>query len=267
MTQEAFARAADGARIRYRIWGDPASPRRVALVHALAMRAEFWEPVAARLGREVAALAVDCRGHGASDRPAGPYTVERFGDDLAAVLDDAGWERAVLGGASMGGCVAIACAARHPGRVAGLGLIDTTAWYGPTAEADWEGRARKALDGGMGALVEFQKSRWVSDRFREARPEALRAALDIFLANDVAAYAEVCRMLGRVDLRAALPELRAPTRVLVGEEDYATPVAMAEALAEAIPGATLEVIPGARHMTPLETPDVIAAMLRELATG
>jgi 3-oxoadipate enol-lactonase len=93
----------------------------------------------------------------------------------------------------------------------------------------------------------------------------VQRAVDTFLRNDVDAYAASCTMLGACDLRAALPKIKAPAAVVVGEEDYATPVAMAEALANGIAGARLTVIGGARHFTPLERPDVIAEELRRLA--
>ncbi|NNU80795.1 alpha/beta fold hydrolase [Halovulum dunhuangense] len=264
MTHHATATAADGAAIHYRILGAPDAPRRFALVHSLAMTGDFWAEVAASLPADCAVLAPDCRGHGASDKPAGPYTVEQFAGDLAAVLDHAGWDRAVIGGASMGGCVALAFAAGHRDRVQGLGLFDTTAWYGETAPADWEGRGQKGATEGLASLIPFQQTRWFGDAWREDNPEKVQAAIDVFLANDPAAYLETCRMLGRCDQRAHLAGFDMKVRIAVGSEDYATPVAMAEALRDAIPGATLTVLDGKRHLTPLEVPERIAALLLEL---
>jgi 3-oxoadipate enol-lactonase len=84
------------------------------------------------------------------------------------------------------------------------------------------------------------------------------------LNNDVQAYGETCRMLGVCDLRAVLPRLTMPAAIVVGEEDYATPVDMARVLRRGIAGSTLTVVNGARHLTPLEVPDRIAAELRRL---
>lgn len=136
--------------------------------------------------------------------------------------------------------------------------------YGEGAPAAWEGRAQKVIEGGMGALVDFQRTRWFSDAFRDAYPDRVEAAVKVFLANDAAAFAETCRMLGRADLRAAMPGLTLPTDIVVGEEDYATPPEMAEAMQRAIPGATMRVLPGLRHLTPLEAPATIADMLKQL---
>jgi 3-oxoadipate enol-lactonase len=89
---------------------------------------------------------------------------------------------------------------------------------------------------------------------------------DIFLRNDVDAYAALCGFLGSFDARAGLATIAAPTEVLVGAEDYATPVAMSEALAAAIPGANLTIVPDVRHLTILEIPETIAELVRTLAT-
>jgi 3-oxoadipate enol-lactonase len=246
----------------YTLVGDTRNPRRAALIHSLAMDRAFWRPVAERLNAAV--LVYDCTGHGTSPRPAGPYSVEAFADDLARLLDHIGWDRAVVAGASMGGCISLAFAKRHPGRLAALGLVDTTAWYGPDAPKQWEERAQKALREGMKALVDFQVTRWFGEAFRAAHPAVVEQCVATFLKNDVRAYAETCRMLGSADLRGCLSGIDVPTAIVVGEEDYATPPAMSRELHRGIRGSTLEVLRGARHLTPLERPDEVAAQLRKL---
>jgi 3-oxoadipate enol-lactonase len=84
---------------------------------------------------------------------------------------------------------------------------------------------------------------------------------EVFLANDVNCYAATCVMLGEADLRPFLPAMRMPMAVIVGDEDYATPVAMAQQLHDAIRGSTLTILPGGRHLTPVECPDQIAEQL------
>lgn len=261
-TASGTAKAADGTSLSYALVGS--GPGRVALTHSLAMDGAFWRPVAERLAAVATVLVWDCRGHGRSDKPAGPYDVELFADDLASVFAAVGWSSAVVGGASMGGCVTLAFAGRHPDLVQGLGLFDTTAWYGPDAPAQWAERAEKGVSEGLRSLVGFQQTRWFGDAFRAENPDVVSESVAVFVKNDVRAYAESCRMLGAADLRAVLPTIAVPTRIVVGEEDYATPPAMAEALHAGIAGSTLTVIPGGRHLTPLEVPDVIASELRLL---
>ncbi len=261
-----FATTADGARIAYRLHRGSGIARCV-LVHSLALDHRFWDVVLPLLAGLGDVLVYDCRGHGLSDKPAGAFSVQQHADDLAAVLDAVGWPQALVAGASMGGCISLAFTAAYPQRVAGLGLFDTTAWYGPNAPQQWEERGQKGVSEGMAALAAFQKSRWVTEGFLLSHPEVVDAALAVFLASDTQAYLQTCRMLGAADLRAALPAFRCPTRIAVGAEDFATPVAMAQALHAAIPGATLRVIEGARHLTPLECPQLIADELTALAAS
>ncbi|MDB5508756.1 MAG: alpha/beta hydrolase [Hyphomicrobiales bacterium] len=259
-----FAKTRDGTRIGYSIIGNASAPQKIALLHSLAMDRSFWEPVAERVSKDAAVLVLDCRGHGKSDKPPGPYTAELFAQDLADVLDELGWERIVVAGASMGGCVSLAFAQAYPDRVAGLGLFDTTACYGDGAPKAWAERAEKALTEGLEGLIDFQKTRWFSDKFRAEHDDVVQQCIDVFLANELPAYADTCRMLGAADLRPGLSKINTPTRIIVGDEDYATPIPMAQTMHDGIAGSTMQIVPGARHLSPLEIPDIVAAELRKL---
>lgn len=260
----ALLNASDGVLIACRVHrADRALPY-VALVHSLAMDHRFWDPIAERLAGRANVIAIDARGHGRSGVGTAPYTADRMAQDLLEVMDHLQVDKAVVGGASMGGCVALTFAGTHQHRTSGLALIDTTAWYGSNAPKDWEERAMKAASQGLGALVGFQKSRWFSDAFCIREPRVVQECVDTFLANDLSAYVETCRMLGVFDGRALLSQIQVPTRVLVGDEDYAAPIEMAQALHAGIPRSSLTIIPGVRHLTPLEVPDIIAGALGEL---
>ena len=237
---------------------------RLALIHSLALDRRVWDGVVAALKDDAEILTYDCCGHGRSPRPPGPYSAPLFAGDLAELFDRVQWERAVVAGCSMGGNVAQAFAAEYPQRTLALGLIDTTAWYGEDAAAKFEERAETARIKGLRSMIDFQLTRWFSDAFRVAHPEVLTRTTDTFVANDLDCYAASCALLGAADTRAQLGSFKMPVAVVVGEEDYATPVAMARQLHDAIPQSTLTVIPGARHLTPIEFPDRIAAELRGL---
>jgi 3-oxoadipate enol-lactonase len=144
-------------------------------------------------------------------------------------------------------------------------LIDTTAWYGEDAPKKWRERAAMARTKGLAEMVEFQNTRWFGDAFRALHPELVEAMGNVFLANDVDCYAATCVMLGDADLRAYLPSMQMPVAVIVGEEDYATPVAMSQYLHDTIPGSTFTILKGARHLAPVECPEQIASQLLELA--
>ena len=237
---------------------------RLALIHSLALDRSVWDAVVQRLEGEAEILTYDCRGHGQSPRTGGPYSAQQFARDLAAIFDDLGWDSAAVAGCSMGGNVAQAFGAEFPQRTAALGLIDTTAWYGADSPEKFKERAGIARTKGMRGMIDFQLTRWFSDDFRAAHPDVLKRTTEVFVANDLDCYAASCGLLGNVDSRASLPSFRMPVAIVVGEEDHATPVAMAQKLHEAIPQSTLTVIPGARHLTPIEFPDRIASELRGL---
>lgn len=258
-----FAETRDGIRLSYSLTPGKGEGRCV-LIHSLAMDKFFWDATVAALAGAAEVLVYDCRGHGVSGKPDEAYSAQQFADDLADLMDHIGWPSAVVAGASMGGSIAIAFAAAYPRRVEALGLFDTTCWYGEDALKAWTERGNKALNEGFKSLIAFQKTRWFSDGFREASPNVVEAAASTFLANELKAYAATCTMLGVVDLRSALPVFDFPCRVLVGTEDYATPPEMARYLADNIPGAKLTILEGARHLSPLEVPDVIAENLRLL---
>ncbi len=263
-TLETF-KTSDGCAIAFRVRpaSKPGAPR-IALIHSLALDGSIWDGVATSLAGQAEILTYDCRGHGRSCREAIPFTTELFARDLRDLFDHLGWQAAAVAGCSMGGCVAQAFAGLYPSRATALGLIDTTAWYGPDAPKTWRERAAAARSKGLAAMTDFQATRWFGDRFRAAHPEVIQATNQIFLATDMDNYAATCIMLGDADLRTYLPSLRIPVAVVVGEEDYATPVAMARQLHETIPGSTLTILPGGRHLTPIECPEEIASQLLSL---
>jgi 3-oxoadipate enol-lactonase len=211
-------------KIVFDIYGDRDAPDRAVLIHSLAMDRAYWRPVAERLMRKgICVAALDCRGHGASGKPTGPYTIASFAGDVRALLDSLRWPEAVIAGSSMGGSVALAFAIDYGERASGLALIDTTAWYGPDAPKNWAERADAAREKGLASLVAFQTTRWFGDAFRTDHADVVQACVGI----------------------------------VVGEEDYATPPAMAEAMKAAISQATYRLLPNARHLTPLERSDEV----------
>jgi 3-oxoadipate enol-lactonase len=254
----------DGTRIGYTLHRNPARKARVVLIHSLAMDRHFWQPVVAQLAPHASVLALDARGHGVSDKPAGPYTVEGFAQDVRDVIEKLDFGGVLIAGASMGGCVSLQFAGAYPELTLAAGLIDTTAWYGETAPHDWNVRASKAEKEGLGALIDFQATRWFSDAFRASHKDVLQRCVDTFLRNEVHAFAATGRMLGAFDGRALMRDIKVPVGIVVGEEDYAAPPAMSQALADGIAGSTLTIIPSARHLTPLETPDIISRELLQL---
>jgi len=255
----------DGCAIAYALRGspDPKKPRLV-LIHSLALDASIWDNVVAGLAQDAQILTYDCRGHGRSGKPHMTFTMDLFARDLAELLDRVGWPSAVVAGCSMGGCVAQKFGGLYSSRASALGLIDTIAWYGEDAPKTWRERAANARAKGLNGMVDFQLTRWFGDRFRSDHKESVEALVRVFLANDLDCYASTCVLLGDADCRPQLKSLRMPVAIVVGEDDYATPLAASRQLHEAIPQSTLTIIPGGRHLTPVECPVQVSAQLRAL---
>jgi 3-oxoadipate enol-lactonase len=231
--------------------GDP-----VVLLHPLALAGGVWSGLAERLSGRYDVVTPDARGHGASSWDGAPFSIDDMADDVVALLDEVGLERAHVVGMSMGGSVAINFAARHPDRVGRLVLADTTAWYGEEAERTWNERADRVLSTSRVDQVPFQVDRWFTDDFRRTQPDKVQQVVAIFLATDSTAHAQACRAMGAMDSRDLLPNITAPTLAIAGEEDYATPPSMGEFVAAYVADGRALTLPGLRHLSLVERPQL-----------
>jgi 3-oxoadipate enol-lactonase len=243
--------------------GDGGRP--LVALHALALSGRVWDPMAAALAGSRRVFAPDARGHGGSDWDGGPFSIADLADDVAAIIETVADEPVDVVGLSMGGSTAILLAQRHPDLVARLVLADTTADYGPDRVAQWTERAEKAVGVPREKQVTFQVDRWFSPSFVEAHPDEVRRVSDIFVATNSQAHAAACHAFAGLDAEAGLGDIQAPTLVLVGREDYATPPAMAETLASRIPHAHLEVLDDTRHLSLIERPDIWPVVEKHLS--
>jgi 3-oxoadipate enol-lactonase len=233
----------------------------LVMLHPLALAGDLWEPLADALADQFQVFTPDLRGHGDTSWDGGAFSIADMAHDLAQALDTLGSGPVHLLGMSMGGSVAMTFAGLYPDRVRTLTLADTTAWYGENAVTAWAERAEKAVSVPREKQVGFQVDRWFSESFRNARPADVERVVRIFVATDSAAHGAACQAMGALDSRELLASVTAPTLVLVGEEDYATPPAMAEQIADGVPGSTLLVLPALRHMSLIEKPG-LAAVIR-----
>jgi 3-oxoadipate enol-lactonase len=221
------------------------------LLHAFPLDRRMFVDLAERLTKRGRFILPDLRGFGESE-PGAPYSLADLADDVAALLDDLKIERAVVGGVSMGGYVALAFAARHPRRLAGLLLADTKAAPdSDEARAARDEAAHLVRGQGVSAYVDKQLPRLLSP----AAPSGLRDGVRALCAQSAdAVLAGLLAMRDRPDRRGELAGIDCPTLVVVGTDDGLTPPAEAEAMATAIPKAVLVEIPAAGHLAVLEAP-------------
>jgi len=225
----------------------------------------MWQEQLSGIGSTYRVIAPDLRGHGESPAPEGVYTMDEMADDVIELLETLHiTEPIVLGGLSMGGYVALSLVARHPRRFRALMLMNTRAGADtPEAAQGREATARAVLDADkVTLLVNAMVPRLFSKVTLEERPERVEPMRTLMEQTSARGIAGSLRgMAKRPDRRGDLAAISVPTLVLVGEEDVITPPAEARALADAIPGARLEVIPRAGHMAPYENPAVANAVI------
>jgi 3-oxoadipate enol-lactonase len=251
-------------RIAYRRAG---AGRPLVLLHPLALSGEVWGSYAALLARSFDVIAPDARGHGKSGWDGEPFGIDNLADDVAVLLDGLGIGSAFVTGMSMGGSTAISFAGRYPSRADGLVLADTTAWYGEDAPATWEARARGVTAKSRELQVAFQADRWFTEGFRDRNAEEVSRVVDIFLRTDSLAHAAACRALGTMDSRTLLPAITAPTLAVAGEEDYATPPAMGQAIADGVRRGSARTLPSLRHLALVEDPGLAGLTTEFLNTA
>lgn len=245
-------------------YDDAGSGVPVVFIHGFPHNRRLWAPQLAALSQVCRCIAPDLRGFSDSEG-APPYSMDRYADDVAALLDALGVERAVVGGISMGGYITFAFWRRHRHRVLGLILADTRA-----AADDDAGRERRRA---MIALAQREGATAVADAMvestlgkttRQRRPEVVRAMHTMFAAASVPAIVGALEaMLARPDSTPTLTTIDVPTLIVVGEEDVISPRREAEAMRAAIAGSRLEVIPGAGHASNVERPAAFNAVVTD----
>jgi len=248
----------DGTHYRRSGSGTP-----IVLIHGVGADLEMWQPVAERLTPFHDVLRYDMLGHGASAKPPGPYRLDDFVEQLRRVADGLDVRKFVLVGFSMGGLVAQAFTLAAPARVERLVLLNTVFDRSPQERAAVEARVREVLSGGHEAGIAAAIERWFTPAFRAARPEVIGAVRRRLETNDLPAYAAAYGLFGTADreLAGRIGDIAVSTVVVTGAEDERSTAAMARAMAERLPRGRCHIIPGQRHMTPLEVPDLVAALI------
>jgi 3-oxoadipate enol-lactonase len=257
---------ANGIEMGYRIDGPEGAPA-VVFSHSLAASREMWEPQLPALSDRYQVLRYDLRGHGESAVGETPYTPVLLASDVAALLAALDISRAHFVGLSIGGVIGQALALARSDLLLTLTLCDTLARAPEGFGAVWEERVRSAQADGMAALVEPTIERWFTPPFFAAAPEIVDRVRAMIAATQPAAYAGCAAALSTLDLMDRLGEIALPTLVVVGADDQSTPVAMAESIQAAIPGARLQVLENAAHLSNIEQKDRFNAALSDFLDG
>lgn len=249
---------ANGVSLHYEIVGPAAAPV-VVFAHSIGATMAMWDAQVAALSGRYRCLRYDTRGHGGSEVVADPATVDDLADDLAGLLDALDIPKAHVVGLSLGGMTGQAFALRYPDRLGRLALLATSA---EMDKAAWRQRIETVMSEGYGPFIDgIMVPRWFTPGFAAAHPEVIAGFRARMMANDPRGYAACANVIATLDLLPRIAGITAPTMIIVGAEDPATPVAMSEVIRSHVPHAEMVVIPGAAHIVSVEAADRVTEYL------
>ncbi|RTR05896.1 alpha/beta fold hydrolase [Halomonas nitroreducens] len=241
----------------------------IVLGHGFLCSGEMWRAQVPALAGDYRVINPDFRGHGHSSHLSEPFTLYDAVSDVIAVLDELGIERAIWCGLSIGGMVALRAALSHPGRVAGLILMDTDAG----AETAWHKVKYRAMGAGARAfgfrplLPSIAKLMFGATTRRENRPLVNEWKARVAENHVPSMLMGLEALIQRDSVLDRLHEIRVPALVLVGEEDRSLPVALSRRIHDRLPDSVFTVIPGAGHLTALEQPAQVNEAIAEFVTS
>jgi 3-oxoadipate enol-lactonase len=251
---------ANGIRMKYRLEGSASAPV-ITLSHALATNLAMWHPQMEILSSRYRVLRYDCRGHGGTDVPKGPYTLEQMAEDVADLLKVLGIERTHFMGISMGGMIGQVLALNHSECLGALILCDTSSRIPPEDKPIWEKRILTAQTKGLETLVEPTIEQWFSPRFRSSRPGIVHRMRFMIRATPPRGYIGCCHAIMGLNITDRLRGISLPTLIVAGEDDPGTPVSAAKTIHEQISGSQLVVLKSAFHLSNIEQADAFGQVV------
>ena len=254
----------DGLSVAYDLDG-PAHAPIVMLAHCFAADRDFWRPhLPALAGFRV--LRFDARGHGATSRPDGPYTVEGMTDDTIALMNHLGVEYAHFVGVSMGGMVGQHLGFSHGERLHSLTLVNTAPRYARAQQQLWRDRAAEVLDRGTGHLHDPMMRRWFTDREIDTDGRGYRYMSAAFRRFHPETFAACALAMADLDTVDHLSKIHIPTMVIAAPGDPGIPPELSKLLAAQIPDSVLYWLSPARHLASLEHVDRFNSLLQRFLT-
>jgi len=240
---------ANGSRIYYELSGPEDAPV-VMLSNSLGTRLEMWDPQMAALEQRYRVLRYDSRGHGRSDAPPGPYSIELLAGDACALLDELAIDRVHFCGLSKGGAVGQWLGSHYGERLRSL-VLCATGPHLPPADL-WNQRVEQTAQDGMASVVDGVTERWFTAAHRGTPRPEIEQVRSMILTTAPQGYGACCAAIRDMDLREAAGAIRTPTLLIAGADDPVTTVEMMRGLSARIPGSRLVEIPRAAHLVNIE---------------
>jgi 3-oxoadipate enol-lactonase len=240
----------DGCPLNVEIAGPERAPV-MMLCNSLGTDLHMWDPQVEAFAQDFRLVRYDRRGHGKSGVTKGPYSMTLLGRDALAIMDGLGLKTVSWCGLSMGGMVGQWLGAHAPERIERLVLANTNCYY--PVKDPWNDRIKFVSEKGLAAIVAPNMERWFTKDFREREPAVIARMTEMFLKTPLEGYLGCCAAVRDMDHRELLAKIKAPTLIVAGRDDMATPLENAIYIQTHIPGAALTVLEAA-HISNVEQP-------------
>jgi 3-oxoadipate enol-lactonase len=254
----------NGIETNYEIHGSEDAPW-LTFSHSLACSLRMWDGQIEAFKDRFRILAYDTRGHGASDAPQGPYTLDMLAEDLRQLLEHLKIKKTNFVGLSMGGMIGQTLALKSPELFDRVVLADTGHAQTPETIKQWEERVQTAQAKGMEPLVEGTLGRWFTEDFRKKQKPVVDTIAKLIKSTPVPGYVGCCQAIARLSTTARLKEIKQPVLAIAGEQDAAAPGT--RYIGENVPGAKLVMIAQAAHIANIEQAEAFNRALREFLSS
>jgi 3-oxoadipate enol-lactonase len=255
----------NGVKLHYRADGSNLDAPWLVLSNSLGSDVGMWVPQMQKFAERFRVLRYDTRGHGRSEAPQGPYTIEQLTGDVIGLMDHLDIERAHFLGLSMGGLTGVGLGARYGNRFERIVLSNTAAKIG--SPEVWVPRAAKAREEGLAGMADTVLERWLTPATVARAPLAHAMLRDTLVHTDREGYAASCEAINVTDLRVEARSIRRPVLVIAGARDRSTPPELGRELADSIPGARFVEFADASHLANIEVAEQYTATVLDFLSG
>lgn len=251
-------RLSNGLALGYGVRG---AGRPLIFLHPIGTRRTLWNGVIAHLQNEMCCVCVDFRGHGESDVPGRPFSLDDLVDDVVELMHVRAMTNVVVVECSMGGMVAQGVAGKVPELLSGLVLAGTS--HAQTAQST-QAILRRSEDAlkGMPSVMQSTIERWFPEAFRAAQPHTVEEVRNWLLDDDPVVFSWGWRAIAQFDNTESLRKAKMPALLVRGSLDASTAEERMRAMQALLPGSTYVEMPGTGHLAPMEQPEAFASVLR-----
>lgn len=249
----------NGITVHHELIGEARAKKLIVFSNSLGTDFRIWLPLFDELPEDVSVLLYDSRGHGLSGMGDGPFTMDDLVDDLGALVDHVGIRKAIFCGLSVGGLIVQGLFAKRPELFDKMILCDTASKIGN--DEMWNARIEAIEKSGLSSISDNVMERWFTPDFHQERGDDLAGYKLMMERQPADGYVQTCASIRDADVTDISSAITVPTLCIAGDQDGSTPPELVRAMAERIPGATFEEIPGCGHIPCVEQPEILGELI------